>query len=57
MNNDFHKTHDIFDLFKDLTVKGLDKEATGIVEPESQPANGASEPHQNGDAAPMKESN
>ncbi|PGH27972.1 methylenetetrahydrofolate reductase [Polytolypa hystricis UAMH7299] len=26
VNNDFHKTHDIFDLFKDLTVKDLDTE-------------------------------
>lgn len=26
MNNDFHKTHDIFDLFKGLTVKDLDVE-------------------------------
>ena len=24
MNNDFHKTHDIFDLFKDLAVKDMD---------------------------------
>jgi hypothetical protein len=26
VNNDFHKTHDIFDLFKGLTVKNLDVE-------------------------------
>ncbi|EEP77604.1 methylenetetrahydrofolate reductase 1 [Uncinocarpus reesii 1704] len=38
VNNDFHKTHDIFDLFKDLTVKGLDVELTEIVDPASQPA-------------------
>ncbi|OJJ46762.1 hypothetical protein ASPZODRAFT_66358 [Penicilliopsis zonata CBS 506.65] len=25
VNNDFHKTHDLFDLFKDLTVKDLDR--------------------------------
>lgn len=24
VNNDFHRTHDIFDLFKDLAVKNLD---------------------------------
>lgn len=26
MNNDFHKTHDIFDIFKGLSVKDIETE-------------------------------
>lgn len=44
VNNDFHKTHDIFNLFKDLAVKNLDTELSGI--PKQAPADG--QPQQNG---------
>jgi methylenetetrahydrofolate reductase (NADPH) len=30
VNNDFHKTHDIFDLFKDLVVKDIDVTQSAI---------------------------
>ncbi|KMU73725.1 methylenetetrahydrofolate reductase 2 [Coccidioides immitis RMSCC 3703] len=54
VNNDFHKTHDIFNLFNDIVVKDLDVEATGIEESTSQPANTNPE-RQNGDAAQTKD--
>lgn len=40
MNNDFHKTHDIFDLFKGLVLKDIDTEVSGTQQ--------ATEPAENG---------
>lgn len=46
MNNDFHKTHDLFDLLKDLAVEHIDVE---VEVPSTIATNGNGE-HQNGHA-------
>ncbi|KAM5465640.1 methylenetetrahydrofolate reductase (NAD(P)H) met13 [Microsporum audouinii] len=43
VNNDFHKTHDIFDLFKGLVLKDLDTEVSGT-QPASEPVKNGSHP-------------
>ncbi|KAM5456663.1 methylenetetrahydrofolate reductase (NAD(P)H) met13 [Microsporum audouinii] len=43
VNNDFHKTHDIFDLFKGLVLKDLDTEVSGT-QPASEPMKNGSHP-------------
>ncbi|OJD12567.1 methylenetetrahydrofolate reductase [Emergomyces pasteurianus Ep9510] len=61
VNNDFHKTHDIFNLFKDLKVKDLDTEVEAIA-PAAEPVdnthlNGQSpEKHFNGSSTEATES-
>ncbi|KAI1911669.1 methylenetetrahydrofolate reductase (NAD(P)H) met13 [Ophidiomyces ophidiicola] len=55
VNNDFHKTHDIFNLFSDLVVDGLDVEATGSTEPVSQSPNESPEQSQDTDFGQTKE--
>ncbi|OAX80068.1 hypothetical protein ACJ72_05609 [Emergomyces africanus] len=61
VNNDFHKTHDIFNLFKDLEVKNLDTEVEAII-PAAEPVdntqqNGQSlEKHVNGTATEATDS-
>ena len=52
VNNDFHKTHDIFDLFKGLTLKNLDVDievaSDGTAEStKSELQNGSSAEHMN----------
>lgn len=48
MNNDFHNTYDLFELFKDLTVKDLDVEVPADSAAAKPELNGTSK--QNGDA-------
>ncbi|KAF3482861.1 methylenetetrahydrofolate reductase 1 [Arthroderma uncinatum] len=42
VNNDFHKTHDIFDLFKGLVVKDLETEVSGTQQAAAPEQNGTS---------------
>jgi methylenetetrahydrofolate reductase (NADPH) len=46
VNNDFHQTHGIFDLFDRLSVPNLDEPVAG--NREAPPANGGSNEHGNG---------
>ena len=50
MDNDFHKTHDIFELFEGLEVPNMDTVATA--EPFVNGHKGASGPFVNGDHKP-----
>jgi methylenetetrahydrofolate reductase (NADPH) len=51
VNNDFHNTNDLFDLFKDLNVKDIDVEIAGEPSEPKVHLNGATNGTTNGTAS------